>query len=113
MAAKKAAKKVAAKKPAEPGVMAGDQTKNQEGGDVKGDARQPSVRAGIGNREIEDQTTGDREVADASRDKVWTADSRERWGADQPSIADQLKSQMDTEGVELNTDDATDATDEE
>lgn len=96
-AAEKAAEKAAKKE----GAQSGDQTKNQEGGNVKGDARNERVRAGRTSRRPDDEQTGDRETAPADETKIWTNESKERWGEDQPSLADQLKSQMQTEGTEV------------
>ncbi len=83
------------------GKMAGDQTANQKGGDKKGNAKPDHLRAGVGIRtptERENQDTGDRETAGKNDgDRVWTADSRERWGEDQPTLAEQLESQLKTE----------------
>lgn len=98
MAARKTAAEKAAEKAAKKeGAQSGDQTKNQEGGDVKGDARNERVRAGRTSRRPEDQENGDRETAPADETRIWTNESKERWGDDQPSIADQLKSQMAVE----------------
>lgn len=55
------------------------------------------LRAGVSDRSAP-ADTGDRETASpAEKDKIWTQESKERWGADQPSLQDQLAAQRKTE----------------
>ena len=71
-------------------------TGRNNGGD--GDAAKNGLRAGVMTRTDENRDTGDRETARvAELDKVWTSDSKEVWGADQPSLQDQLKAQRKVE----------------
>lgn len=49
------------------------------------------MRSGIGSRP-EPDGTGDRTTRPSKEgDKVYTSDSKDRWGGDQPSLADQLE----------------------
>lgn len=67
------------------------------GGDATVDAAKTGLRAGVQDRSAP-QDTGDRAtVRKADQDKVWTEESKERWGADQPSMQDQLTAQRKTE----------------
>lgn len=60
-------------------------------GSVREPLREPLRETIRANSLRAPEDNGDREAIPAAKlDKVYTADSKERWGADQPSHADQL-----------------------
>lgn len=92
-----------------------DEATNTEGADTtaaergNGGGRRRAVRqinedgkrdtTGYGDvTEDENRDTGNRE-ATATNDRVWTQDSKERWGDGQPTLQDMLKEQRETDAA--------------